>query len=80
MANRLTNRVLKLEDKANIKGERRRVIPFCCFYAGSDAKACDCKPYWTREPLVVKAGMSALYALAESGKCEPIPDDAEFID
>ena len=77
MAKNQPARIKRLEEKTNT-GERRRVIPFCCFYTGSDAKTCDCVPYWTREPMVVKKGMTAFYEEVNS-LCKPPPPDAELI-
>ncbi len=72
------NRVTKLEEKSGIKGERRKVIPHCCFYSRK-YRECDCVPYWTREPRVIGFSMADLYKEVNSGKCIIPPADAEFI-
>ncbi len=74
------SRVKKLEDEAGIQSDRRHVLPMCCYYMGSDVKTCSCKPYYTRKPFVILSDMNEFYRQANSGKCQPIPDDAEFIE
>ena len=72
------SRVQRLEDKANIKGERRLVIPLCCFYGKEDSK-CDCVPYYTREPQVIGKSMNEFYKEVNE-PCKPMPEDAEPAD
>ncbi len=71
------SRVAKLEDQANIKGERHKVIPHCCFYGPKD-RECDCVPYYTHEPRVIKSGIDGFYKEIEAG-CQIPPEDAELI-
>lgn len=71
------NRVAKLEAITD-KREKHLVIPLCCFYSTED-RGCKCKPYWTREPKVIKSGVGAFYEDIEAG-CQVPPADAEFIE
>ena len=70
------SRIAKLEAKANIIGERHKVIPHCSFYHTKE-RDCECVPYFTRTPRVILSGLGEFYKQVD--KCQIPPADAELI-